>query len=261
MVGAGDSALMMLKIYSGNGSLTLLFVASLVYLWITEKNKGRKTVLVYTSVAILAIFLMPFLAELVVNTLGEGETYYRMLWALPMGVVIAYAAVKFLCAIKKTWLQAALLCLLAAYIMIGGHLVYKSPQFSKAENVYQVPDAVVNICDAIRVEGREVMAVFPNELIQYVRQYSSFVVMPYGYDILVDRWWLDDELEEEMSKDVSNAETLATMCRERDCPFIVLNQNHLLEGDLENYDYILILQTDGYDVYKDEHAYLGIAPL
>ena len=39
MVGADGSALLMLKMYSGNCSLTLLFVASLIYLWITEKNK------------------------------------------------------------------------------------------------------------------------------------------------------------------------------------------------------------------------------
>ena len=56
MVGAEGSALAMLKLYSGNGSLTLLFVASLVYLWITEKNKGRKAILVYGSLVILAVF-------------------------------------------------------------------------------------------------------------------------------------------------------------------------------------------------------------
>lgn len=258
MVGANGSTLMMLKLYGGNCSLTLLFVASLIYLWVTEKNKGRKVALVYVPVAMLALFFFPFVSSFVCDVLGEEEIYYRLLWALPMGTVIAYAAVKFLAAIKKKWLQAVLLCLLAVYIMIGGHLVYKSPQFSKAENVYQVPDAVVHICDAIEVPGREVMAVFPNELIQYVRQYSPFVVMPYGYDVLVERWMIDDELEEEMSKDISDAGKLTTMARERGCPFIVLNQNHLLDGDLEDYDYMLILQTDGYDVYKDKYADLSL---
>ena len=59
MVGADGSALMMLKLYGGNCSLTLLFVASLIYLWIAEKNKGRKAILVYVSVAVLALFLFP----------------------------------------------------------------------------------------------------------------------------------------------------------------------------------------------------------
>lgn len=254
MVGANGSTLMMLKLYNGNCSLLLLFVASLIYLWIAEKKKERKVVLVYVSVAVLALFFCPFFADFIMIKMQEEEIYYRILWALPMGVVIAYAAVKFLSGLKKKWLQAALLSLLVVYIVIGGHQVYKSPQFSKAENVYQVPDAVVNICDAINIPGREVMAVFPNELIQYVRQYSPTVVMPYGYDILVERWNMDDELEEEMSKDISDAEVLADMARQRGCHYIILNQNHLMDGSLLDYEYTLFLQTDGYDVYVDNHA-------
>ena len=98
------------------------------------------------------------------------------------------------------------------------------------------------------------MAVFPNELIQYVRQYSPTVIMPYGYDILVQRWNLVDELEEEMSKDISNAEILANMARQRRCHYIILNQNHLMDGSLLDYEYTLYLQTDGYDVYVDNYA-------
>ena len=254
MVGANGSTLMMLKMYSGNCSLLLLFVASLVYLWIFEKKKERKAVLVYVSVAVLALFFCPLLSDFIIVKMQEEEIYYRFLWALPMGVVISYAAVKFLGSLKKKWLQAGLFLLLVAYLMVGGHLIYKSPQFSRAQNAYQVPDAVVNICDAINIPGREVMAVFPNELIQYVRQYSPTVIMPYGYDILVQRWNLVDELEEEMSKDISNAEILANMARQRRCHYIILNQNHLMDGSLLDYEYTLYLQTDGYDVYVDNYA-------
>ena len=112
MVGAEGSVLMMLKLYGGNMSLMLLFVASLIYLWITDKNKGRKAVLVYTSVSVLGLFFFPLFSYFVINIMGEEEIYYRLLWALPMGIVIAYAAVKFLSAIKKKWLQAILLLFL-----------------------------------------------------------------------------------------------------------------------------------------------------
>lgn len=253
MVGADGSALTMLKLYSGNGSLTLLFIASLIYLWITEKNKTRKAILVYGSLIILALFLFPPLTSLVTG-LGEEEIYYRFLWALPMGPVIAYAAVKCIGSIKKQWMQAGVLVLLAAYIVVGGHLVYKSPQFSKAQNAYQVPDAVVQICDAIEVEGREIMAIFPHELVQYVRQYSAFIVMPYGYDALVERWGLGDELEEEMRKEVSDAQRLSTLARERGCHYIIINQGHVVAGELSDYDYVLMMQAEGYDVYWDIHS-------
>lgn len=258
MVGADGSALLMLKMYSGNCSLTLLFVASLIYLWIAEKNKGRKAVLVYLSVTILALFLFPVLSYFVVTIMNEEEIYYRILWALPMGIVIAYAAVKFLSVIKKKWLQAVLLFLLAVYIMVGGHPVYKSPQFSKAENWYQVPDSVVSICDAIVIPGREIKAAFPPELVQYVRQYSPYVVMPYGYDSLVERWRLDNEFEQEMSKDISDAERLTSLARQNGCHYVIINQNHVLDGKMEDEEFTLVLQTCGYDIYVDNYADLWV---
>lgn len=258
MLGADGSVLAMLKMYSGNCSLTLLFVASLIYLWIVEKNKGRKAILVYVSVSVLALFLFPLLSYLVVNILNEEEIYYRILWALPMGIVIAYAAVKFLTAIKKKWIQAILLLLLAAYIMVGGHLVYKSPQLSRADNFYQVPEAVINICDAIEIPGREIKAVFPPELVQYVRQYSPYVIMPYGYDSMVERWSLMDEMEVEMAREVSDANKLTRLGRENGCHYIIINQNHVLEGTMEEGEYSLYLQIDGYDIYVDNYADLWV---
>ncbi len=258
MVGADGSALVMLKMYSGNCSLTLLFVASLVYLWITEKNKGRKTVLVYVSTAILVLFLFPALSYFVIKVLSEEEIYYRILWALPMGIVIAYAAVKFLSAIKKRWLQAGLLLMLAAYIIVGGHLVYKSPQLSRAENFYQVPDTVIDLCDAINIPGREIKAVFPPELVQYVRQYSPYVVMPYGYDSMVERWSLMNLMEVEMAREISDANKLTYWGHEYGCHYIIINHNHVLEGTMEEGDYSLYLQIDGYDIYVDDYADLWV---
>lgn len=254
MVGADGSTWTMLRMYSGNGSLMLLFVAALVYLWIVEKNKGIKAVLVYISLGVYTLFFCPLVSHFIIKVMDEEEIYYRILWMLPMGIVIGYAAVKFLSGLKKKWLQAVLAVLLVVFIVIGGHCVYKSPQFTKAQNAYQIPDAVIHICDAIEVPGREVMAVFPHELVQYVRQYTAFVKMPYGYDALVERWNLGDELEEEMRKEISDAQRLAQLAREDGCHFIIINQGHVLDGELADYEYDMILQTDGYDVYRDRHA-------
>ena len=69
-------------------------------------------------------------------------------------------------------------------LMISGKLVYSSPLFSRAENTYHIPQVVVDICDAIEVEGREVMAAFPDEFLLYVRQYSPVICMPYGRESL-----------------------------------------------------------------------------
>ena len=101
-------------------------------------------------------------------------------------------------------------------------------------------------------------AVFPHELIQYVRQYSAFVVLTYGYDSIVERWGLNHPMEEEMRKEVSDAKNLATLAREPYTHYIVLHKQHHVDGALEDEDFELFYSTENYVVYLDKHAYLGL---
>jgi len=139
-------------------------------------------------------------------------------------------------------------------IAAGGKLVYASPYYSRAENIYHVPDSVAEICDAIEIPGREVTAVFPIELVQYVRQYSPVVCMPYGRDILVESWteWApENELRDEMESDEPNAEQLCTLAREDGCVYIVISAEKPIQGNMEDYNYAFFAQIEGYDIYKD----------
>ena len=104
----------------------------------------------------------------------------------------------------------------------SGSLIYRNPYFQKAENVYHVPQSVVDICDAIEVPGREVMAVFPGELLQYVRQYSNLVCMPYGRNIVVSKWTVQNDLYDVMEQETIDAGELATLAREEQCAYIIL---------------------------------------
>ena len=79
--------------YCGSGWYPVLFLAALLYLLVTEKKKQIRVVLVESSLVITVLFFLPF-TKTVMNLLGEGETYYRILWLLPMAVVIAYAGIR-----------------------------------------------------------------------------------------------------------------------------------------------------------------------
>ena len=69
---------------------------------------------------------------------------------------------------------------------------------------------------------------------------------------------MSDELEEEMRKEVSDAERLSTLARERGCHYIIINQGHAVDGELAEYDYVLMMQAEGYDVYWDIHSNLTL---
>ena len=138
--------------------------------------------------------------------------------------------------------------------VISGSFVYNNRYFTKAQNLYHVPDSVVHICDAIEIPGREVTAVFPLDMVQYVRQYSPVVCMPYGREILVEKWneWaIQNDLCDVMESDRIDAVELGTLAREQNCVYIVLPESKVVAGDPAQTGYEEFVRTDGYVVYKD----------
>ena len=115
------------KDYGGTGYYTILFVLSLIYLGFTEEDKRVKTILVYIPAIMLLLFFIPVF-YILYNNLDAG-TYYRILWLMPMTVVIAYAGCK---AIGHHVKVGVLLgCLV---LIISGTYVYNSPHITKATN-------------------------------------------------------------------------------------------------------------------------------
>lgn len=244
------------RLYMGTGLIVIFFLLAMIYLLITEKRKPVRIMLVYMPVFVLLLFFNPLVTGLVYRY-ADNEIYYRILWLLPVTVVIAYAVVKIYGELKgKQKIFFAIVSVLL--IMVSGSYIYSNDFYRKAENIYHVPESVVNICDAIEVEGREVMAVFPEELIQYVRQYSPVVCMPYGREITVDRWNYSMELYDVMEADVIDARRLCELARAHACAYIILPDDKEVVGDLNDYEYADFGVTEGYIIFKDSTVNLEI---
>ncbi len=274
------------KAYAGTGSLLVLFLLSLFYIWKKEERKDIRGLMVWGSVLIAAGFSCPLFRKIFVRLL-DSETYYRVLWILPMGVSIAYAGMLLLRRdkdvpggedttdknVEKTmifqrnprpWVQPVGLLVLAAVVALSGSLVYKSTYISKAENAYHIPQVVVEICDTILPETTEetdtseqaasdgkVMAVFPSELIHFIRQYSSDVMMPYGREMLVERWGNERELFDLMEADTYDVEWVADKAIQNYCRYVILNSYKPKTEPMENYEYQLVQVVGPYEIYMD----------
>lgn len=237
------------RLYMGSGLIVIFFLLAMIYLLITEKRKSVRIMFVYMPVIVLLLFFNPLVTRLVYRY-ADNEIYYRILWLLPITVEIAYAMVKIYGELKgKQKISFAIVSV--ALIMVSGSYIYSNEFYQKAENIYHVPQSVVDICDAIEVEGREVMAVFPEELLQYVRQYSPVVCMPYGREITVDRWNYSMELYDVMEAEVIDAKLLCELARVDACAYIILPDDKEVEGDLNDYEYAEFGTVDGYVIFKD----------
>ncbi len=237
--------------FMGTGLIVIWYLASTVYLFITEKRKPFRVMLLYVPLALLLLFFNPAVTWVVYHYV-DTEIYYRILWLLPVTVVIAFTVAEIY---RKLQGKARVLFGIAAacLVMVSGSYVYRDPLFTEAENIYHVPQSVVDICDTIEVEGREVMAVFPEELLIYVRQYSPVVCMPYGREVTVDRWNVGTEnlLYDAMEAEVIDAQVLTGLAREKLCAYIILPEDKEVMGDLCDYAFEPFGSVDGYLIYKD----------
>lgn len=256
--------------YMGTGMIFIWYMITLLYLWINERRKDLRILFVYMPLILLLVYFNPLFAGLVYRAAG-GEVYYRILWLLPVTVTIAYGCVQISGRIAR--LQAPggsffhgkegllgdlfFLCM-AGTIALSGSFIYSSPLFSKAENIYHVPESVVHICDEINVPGREVMAAFPMELVPYVRQYSPVTCMPYGREMTVERWGYYNPLAEAMKQEVIQLETLVPLIRQAGCHYCVFRENQKIQGIPEDYGWEKFHETDGYVIYRDPATELVI---
>ena len=242
--------------YMGEGLIVGWFLLSAVYLFLREHDKGRRVLFLYVPAVMLVLFFNPLFARVVYRYVGD-EIYYRILWLLPITREIAYAAVHIFVHIAGN-VRYVFALTSVVLVIFSGSCIYQNVNFRRAENLYHMPQAVVDICDAIVVEGREVMAVFPFEMLQYVRQYSPVVCMPYGREMQVERWYNRNELMDVMEAETLDVEALAPLAKSYLCHYVIVPEEKEIAGRMEDYDYVLFDTIDGYDIYLDTTIYIGL---
>lgn len=239
--------------YMGTGLISILFLAALVYLLIKEKDRPKRILFIYCPIIVLLLFFNPLFFGIFAYA-AEEEIYFRLMWLLPVAVVIAYAAVSIFDLLKgKARIGFGVTAVLV--ICVSGKLVYSSPLYSVAENLYHVPQKVVDICDAIKIEGREVMAAFPDEFLLYVRQYSPVVCMPYGRESITGSY---DEFNALMDQKEIQVDELVYLSRENLCHYVILSEDKCLLGDMEAYGFRVFDKMHGYVIYMDTTMNFGL---
>ena len=237
------------RAYMGNGFLLLLFLAALIFLNFTEKSIRKRILMVYVPEVILVLFFLPPVRSLFSAVLDEGDTYYRLLWLIPMAVITCYAIVRASASHYRVGLVAGV-----AIIALTGSLVYKNQNVMKAQNAYHLPQHVIDIVDVIApAEGENrVRAAFPSELVHFVRQYNTDILLAFGREMVEPQWDYYHPVYEVMEKpDEIVAHDLIEATRAQECRYIILNEARPIDRDLESYGFELLDTIAGYKIYED----------
>lgn len=224
-----------------------LYLLALLYLWFAEKDRHRRAILVYAPTLPLAAFFCPLFRKVFVRVLEDSETYYRLLWLLQMSLVTAYGFIKLMGRHRKIGLL-----IMCAAIAAGGDYVYDSINISKAQNAYHLPQEVIDIVDMIEPEEGRIKVLMPGELLQYVRQYSTDIELPYGREMMIERWDYYDAMYEAMEKtEVIDTPYFVELARGYPCAYVILRNDRQVKESLTDYGFEVYGQVGIYVIYKD----------
>ena len=195
------------------------------------------------------MYFCPITRKVFVRLLEEGNTYYRLLWMVPWGVLLAYAGCRLFTRHPRVGL---VIC--SALVIASGSLVYRNQYVSRAENLYHIPQSVIDVCDVIAPSAGEprVRALFPAELIHFVRQYDTDILMPYGRDIIASQWGYYNELHEIFERsEIISSEDLLAASRQAGCMYIIIHEGRQIDRELSECGLTLVDVKDGYLIYRD----------
>lgn len=248
-----DAAFSVWQNISGSGMLLALYVCAMIVLFYTEKETYKRILLVYLPLFWIGVLLLPVTYNVVAEVM-DVEVYYRFFWMLPVTLVIAYTAVRVYHMYQGKYRTLVALGL-TLVMVFSGDFVYNNWRYSKAENVFHVPQTVVELCDMMHTEGREVLALFPEELMQYVRQYDSTICLPYGRNVLVEDWNMNHPLYDMMEAEVVDCDALGKAAMTYRCAYVVLREARETIGDLTANGYVLKGSFGGYQVYYNDEVF------
>ncbi len=242
-------------LYNNNSFLVPLFLIALLLLWMMEKDRKLRVALVYLVTGVAVIFLCPLYAWIGMRI--DEDVYYRVLWSLPMGILVCYSAVKLMTRWKTLLSKGLVFILTILLIMMNGKFVYANTLHFKSVNLYHIPQQVIDVADALKLDNYRPIAVLPAELLPFFRQYTADIYTPYGRNILEPAWTFQNELYDAMEGNNAfyDVQEVARCARDEHCAFVVLSCAKQMQGSMEEQGYFLFRFVQGYYIYMDYTYY------
>lgn len=242
--------------FVGSGWIHWLLAAAVLVAG-SIKSKYFRHEFLYPAVIILIVFFCPPVYGIIGIRFMNGM-YWRMLWLIPINVIIAYGAVKICAYLKNYFAKALALAALTALIALSGKPIFDTANFYPAQNLYQLPQITIDTADAIIEEltndyARPIVVV-PDEMLCSLRQYTTRLRLLYGRNaysyIFSELPDMEATVHNEMVKAAPDMEKLAVYAKAKNVEYIVFNLSYHTGIDrIEGYGYKYLKSVSGYGIY------------
>ena len=235
-------------LYFSDSKYFLIFLIAIVFNFfiVKKSNKNEKILLVLLPIIIMILVFNPIVFKLLDPFLGDGEgnTYWRMFWLMPIAPTIAYAFTSFASSSKNKFIMTFLSVMCIIVIVLSGKLAYSEENYQIANNWYKMPEEVLEVMQIIQSQDIDNKVIYaPSNMVEWVRQYDGNIKLVYGRNpsIIV---FMGREID--AGRIYWNMETLF---RYHKCNFIVLLRNVTYDANLEDFNFKKIGSTSNYLIY------------
>lgn len=231
--------------FKGSGMYMALFFIAILYICLKEDNKKIKAFFVYFPVIISLITLNPVFNK-IVGKIFTDTVYWRVYWMIPLGVTIAYGAMKFIKNENEKNKKIIATIGTIFVIIMSGKVIYSKDNYIKVNNLYKVPDEAIQVTEIIR-QGKEERkkALTSEQLVAYIRQIDANIELAYRRE---PTGYTDNEFVQTMHS--GNSEAIVNLALENECNYIVLDRGLVISVDLYYFGFERIAETENFIIYK-----------
>ena len=203
----------------------------------------------------LAVLLYNPAAQFAWKRLIEEHVYWRSYWLLPTIPLFAYVLTELLW-MSKQRMRVAVIAAGTVAAVCGGSSMYsrKSGYFSRAANVYKLPDVSCRIAEYLVENVGETKALVPDSLYCYLRQYSAKIDLVYGRNIdgftsVVTSKSLH-KLHGLMWQPPYKVKSILKRAKKRGCGVVIFNSGWEKSADPSECGYTLLETIGSYEIYR-----------
>lgn len=238
-----------------------MYLISIVYLAIFEKDKKIKGLLVWGNIILLVILWNPITIEFCSKFMNYG-TLYRLYYILPLIVTIGYSFTKIITSFKNKYIKLGLVIVVCGIIILNGTNIFKARETVKVSNLYKLQDETVAIAEIIEKDStyKEKNAVVPYYISAQIQQiypdinllYTRIIFNPgdgKGSESPYDSDSPDGYEPVEVFRN-GNVEDMGRYANDNNLNYIVINKNIILSDSMESIGFEKIAETNENTIYR-----------
>ena len=189
-----------LGLYTSGTGFFAMYLIAVLFILIKGEKRDRELFLPQALMLLITVY-NPLTAMILEKIFDVSSEYYRLFWIAPVIVLVPYVATLIITREGRGRDNILFAVLITAMFIVGGNYVY-AKGYDAAENIYKIPDELIEISEIIHADSdtEYVKAFFEYDYNMEIRQYDPKMLLSVDredYIYAVNYSYTEEMLEDE----------------------------------------------------------------